>query len=331
MFCIYCGGNNPSDARFCHICGRQMDKTTVALTPDIMPVPPLPGIPMHGIESAPGNVPLVQGTPQISNVPSVPGAPPSAANPIQPGGFPAANTSNPGLAAHAAPSSQIDQPHAAHSLKEADLHAGHPPHLPKHHAPTHPHPGYHPPTHPHPGHHPHMDPHTHPEYDPQARPLRETPSRPNSLQSGAASQALSGGVKVAGHISRRALLIALGGAAAVATVGASIVYVNNAISTPQKTISNYLEALKRRDGKAAYEQLSSRFQRQVNEQQYISAANFAGGFIGSYTISNVQENDSTATAMVSVTALILTANYTVQLMKENGVWKIDGGTLINIR
>jgi hypothetical protein len=140
---------------------------------------------------------------------------------------------------------------------------------------------------------------------------------------------LSAGVKVAGHISRRAFLIALSGVAAVTVGVGTVVFVNNAISTPEKTISNFLEAVKRRDGQTAYEQLSSRLQSQINEQQYISNTNLVGGFIGSYNISNIQENDSTATASVSFTALIITANYSVELVKENGVWKIDGGTLIN--
>ena len=133
-----------------------------------------------------------------------------------------------------------------------------------------------------------------------------------------------------GQLSRRALLIALGGAATVAVGVGAVVYVNNATSTPEKTISNYLDAIKRRDGKAAYEQLSFRLQSQSNEQQFISGVNLVGGFIGSYTISNVQVNGSTATATVSVTAVIVTINYSVMLVKENDVWKLNGGTLINI-
>ena len=46
-----------------------------------------------------------------------------------------------------------------------------------------------------------------------------------------------------GQLSRRALLIALGGAATVAVGVGAVVYVNNATSTPEKTISNYLDAI----------------------------------------------------------------------------------------
>jgi hypothetical protein len=149
------------------------------------------------------------------------------------------------------------------------------------------------------------------------------------MQSSASQQMVSTGAKVAGHISRRAFLIALGSVATVAVGAGAYVYVNNAISTPEKTISNFLDAIKRRDGQTAFEQLSSRLQSQENEQQYISNINLVGGFIGSYNISNVQQNDTTATATVSITAFIITANYSVALVKENGVWKIDGGTLLN--
>ena len=319
MFCRYCGTANPSDSRFCRICGKQLDGTTITLLPDSStPVLPLPGIPMSGVQSAAENVPLVQGVPQTSDVPSVPGTPSS------PGGHSSAASSTP--LSSPAPQESLHTPHT--SAPSAPSHITYP------HPESHPH-GYrpsHPPPEPH-AEHPHLppEPHPHAEHHPlqHTRPLTESHSRSTPLRSAASQQALSTGVRVAGQISRRALFIALGGAVAVTVGVGTVVYVNNAISTPEKTITTFLEAVKRRDGQTAFEQLSSRLQNQLNEQQYISNINLVGGFIGSYTISDVQESGSTAAASVSFTALILTANYSVELVNENGVWKIDGGTLIN--
>jgi hypothetical protein len=252
----------------------------------------------------------VQGMPEINNIPSVQGAPSSL------GGLSSAAPSVPSQTPHGSAPSVPS--HLTHPLPKENPSGHYPPH-------QHSHPHTEPYQHPHNEHHPH--PHT--EHHTDTQPLSKSQSNSNSLKSAVSQQALSTGVSVAGHISRRAFLIAIGGAAAVTVGVGTVVYVKNAISTPEKTISNFLEAVKRRDGQTAYEQLSSRLQSQINEQQYISNINLVGGFIGSYNISNVQESDSNATASVSFTALIVTANYTVELVKENGVWKIDGGTLIN--
>ncbi len=101
-------------------------------------------------------------------------------------------------------------------------------------------------------------------------------------------------------------------------------------STPEKTISAYIDAIKRRDAPTAYDQLSSRLKSQTNEQQFTSAVDLVGIFIGDYSINNVQVNGSTATAIVTFTAVFFVkVTYTVALVKENDVWKLDGGTLVN--
>lgn len=142
----------------------------------------------------------------------------------------------------------------------------------------------------------------------------------------------STGAKTAGNLSRRALFLLLaGGTAAAATAGGAIVIHNLITSTPEKTISAFMDALKNRDGQGAYNQLSTHLQSLNNEQQYINTIRTWGGVVSSYSISNVQVNGNNATADVSVTALFfLTANYTVTLVNENGTWKIDGGNLLNI-
>ena len=139
----------------------------------------------------------------------------------------------------------------------------------------------------------------------------------------------STGVKTAGRLSRRALfLLVAGGTVAVAAGGAAVVYLTT--STPEKTISAFLDALKNRDGQSAYNQLSTHLQSTTDEQNYISTIRAWGGVITSYSISNVQENGNNATADVSVTAaFFVTFTYTVTLVKENGTWKIDGGNLLN--
>jgi hypothetical protein len=314
MFCRYCGTANPDDSRFCRICGKEFEGTTSILTPDSStPFLPLPGIPASGIQPVAENVPTVQGTPQSNNIPSVQGTPSS------PGGHSGAASGSP--LSSPAPRESFQTPHAsAPSVPTQTPHAS-APSVPTH--VTHPFPKEHSP-----GQYPsHL--HSRAEHHSDTRPLSESQSQAASQQSMLTQQALYTGVKVAGHVSRRAFLIALGGAAAVTVGVGTVVYVKNAISTPEKTISTFLEAVKRRDGQTAYEQLSSRLQSQINEQQYISSINLVGGFIGSYNISNIQENNTTATASVSFTAIIITANYSVELVKENGVWKIDGGTLIN--
>lgn len=316
MFCRYCGTSNPTDSRFCRICGKQLDGTTDTLTPDaIAPVLPLIKLTVSDIQPAAGNAPMVQGTPQISGVPSVQGTPSSPGGPTNatPPTHLSSSASQEALRAPNA-SEQSSPSHNSLASQAGSSHV------------THTHSESHPPE-----HHPHMPPHHEPPlHHWHTQSSLELQSHSTSLPSTASQQTLSTGVRVAGHISRRALLIALASGAAVATVGAGVVIYNNAVSTPEKTISNYLDAIKRRDGQTAYEQLSSRFQSQTNEQQFISNVNLAGGFIGSYTISAVQVNGSSAIASVSVTALIVTVNYSVHLVQENGVWKLDGGTLISI-
>ncbi len=317
MLCRYCGTTNPIDARFCCHCGMRIDRATIVLAPaPITSVLPSPGMLVGGIQPVSGTISMVDGASQVSAVPSAYGTPQISSMPPAQGGSPASPSSPISHGASPAQGASLSPPLARpqHPLPETRP-------LPTHQAEPSPHPAH------------HGDAHTadHLESPPRAQPQTGTRSHSTSLQSTMGRQAAAAtGVTVAGQLSRRALLIALGGAATVAVGVGAVVYVNNATSTPEKTISNYLEAVKRRDGKTAYEQLSSRLQSQSNEQQFISGVNLVGGFIGSYTISNVQENGSTATATVSVTALIVTINYSVMLVKENGVWKLNGGTLINI-
>ncbi|TMF41932.1 MAG: hypothetical protein E6I32_19270, partial [Chloroflexi bacterium] len=216
-------------------------------------------------------------------------------------------------------------------------HPGHPAHFT---GPIQGHPGHHlpQPSHPahftgpiqgHPVHHP-----SHPGHFQQSGPQHysHSPQYPQHLQQGGqqayapsdhlrppmSQKIASTGVKTAGRLSRRALfLLVAGGTVAVAAGGAAVVYLTT--STPEKTISAFLDALKNRDGQSAYNQLSTHLQSTTDEQNYISTIRAWGGVITSYSISNVQENGNNATADVSVTAaFFVTFTYTVTLVKENG-------------
>ena len=338
MFCIQCGSYNPDHAQFCGVCGYRgrEDRDSSGMIPG-------PSMPIGGAQ--PGSVPMAQATPQIGQVPYVQGTP----SPSAPGSVPLAQHINipPGSSSPLAPSEAMRFPQTdPHPYPQ---HPGHPAHFT---GPIQGHPGHHlpQPSHPahftgpiqgHPVHHP-----SHPGHFQQSGPQHYSHSTqyPQHLQQGGqqayapsdhlrppmSRKIASTGVKTAGRLSRRALfLLVAGGTVAVAAGGAAVVYLTT--STPEKTISAFLDALKNRDGQSAYNQLSTHLQSTTDEQNYISTIRAWGGVITSYSISNVQENGNNATADVSVTAaFFVTFTYTVTLVKENGTWKIDGGNLLSI-
>lgn len=112
-------------------------------------------------------------------------------------------------------------------------------------------------------------------------------------------------------------------------------YINR--STPQKTLQAFCTAFQNNDSHAAYVTLSSRVQQQTSEQRFAQGfdqleqafnAPQAGG-LRSCDVSNVQENGSSATGVVtmSVNKLSTTLVYDATLVNENGNWKIDKLTL----
>lgn len=72
MFCLYCGSQLPDDAVFCGQCGRKQSRLTSS---PVLPVPISPATPVSSGQFPSGNVPMVQGTPQVSSIPMVPGSP----------------------------------------------------------------------------------------------------------------------------------------------------------------------------------------------------------------------------------------------------------------
>ena len=113
------------------------------------------------------------------------------------------------------------------------------------------------------------------------------------------------------------LLVAAGG------VG-GYVYLNR--STPEKTITTYCNALQSGDYQTAYNQLSSSLTSKFTESQFaqLSQVGFAAvGGLKSCTVSNVQENGSTATGTITATfGNGKTQSSPISLVNQNGTWKL---------
>ena len=125
---------------------------------------------------------------------------------------------------------------------------------------------------------------------------------------------------------RRAYFIALALIILVvlAAVGA-FVYLTR--STPDRTLATYCDALKNGDYPTAYNQLSTRAMNSLSEAQFAQEWQALGG-VKAWTERNVQEQGSPATATVTFTlGNGQTVLATIQLINENGVWKIDTETI----
>src|SRR5712692_10046912 len=113
------------------------------------------------------------------------------------------------------------------------------------------------------------------------------------------------------------LLVAAGG------VG-GYVYLNR--STPEKTLTTYCNALQSGDYQTAYNQLSSSSTSGLTESQFaqLSQTVFAAvGGLKSCTVSNVQENGSTATGTITATfGNGKTQSSPISLVNQNGTWKL---------
>ncbi len=109
------------------------------------------------------------------------------------------------------------------------------------------------------------------------------------------------------------------------------VYLNR--STPTKTLQAFCTALKNNDPQGAYNQLSARVQSQTTEQGFAQEIqqfnNPLLGGIKDCTVSNVQENGSTASGTITLTfnKVNTPVNLDNNLVNENGTWKVDNGTV----
>ena len=105
------------------------------------------------------------------------------------------------------------------------------------------------------------------------------------------------------------------------------VYLNR--STPTKTLQDFCSALKNNDPQGAFNQLSTHTQSQTTEQRFAQGIqqlnNPVLGGIKDCTVSNVQENGSTATGTITLSFnnVNRTVNLDNNLINENGTWKVD--------
>lgn len=115
-------------------------------------------------------------------------------------------------------------------------------------------------------------------------------------------------------------------------VAAGYIYFNQSPqSTPSKTLQAACDATKSRDYQAQYNLFSSSFQSQIGtEGQYASRsqqANAGKGSIVNCSVSNLVVNGSSASVVAINTygdGSMIT--YDIQLVDENGVWKISNVT-----
>ena len=120
----------------------------------------------------------------------------------------------------------------------------------------------------------------------------------------------------------------------IAAGGGAYYFANR--STPTKTLQAYCDAIKTNNAQEAYNQLSSRVQSQTTLQRFTTNFNTAErllnsplvGGISDCTVSNVQENGSSATGTVMIT--IKNGNRSISsnegLVNDNGTWKINSAS-----
>jgi hypothetical protein len=111
----------------------------------------------------------------------------------------------------------------------------------------------------------------------------------------------------------------------------SLVWLSNGAfqsqSTPDQTLASFCDALNKANYRTAYDQLSKNAQKQMTEQQFASALQQTftrQGGLKDCTTGNIQTNDTTASGMLTMTFQNRkTASYSISLVKEGDVWKID--------
>jgi pSer/pThr/pTyr-binding forkhead associated (FHA) protein len=110
---------------------------------------------------------------------------------------------------------------------------------------------------------------------------------------------------------------------------------NNSISTPEKTLTAFCNAVKSGNYQTAYNQLSVHSRSQETEAQFASSlqqtASKQGGF-KNCTVSGVKSKQTTATGTHTYTfANGKTASYLDSLVTEKSAWKIDSSKTAKIK
>jgi len=128
---------------------------------------------------------------------------------------------------------------------------------------------------------------------------------------------------------RTSLWIALAVILLVLVVGGGTFAYLQIRPTPQKTLQAYCDALKANDAQALYNTLSSSAQAQTSVSQLRQGLNLIEFLLGGIKDcvvngNSVQQNGSTATGTVTITTdRGRTSTATVNLVEENGQWKIE--------
>jgi hypothetical protein len=113
-----------------------------------------------------------------------------------------------------------------------------------------------------------------------------------------------------------------------ALVTVRLISLQNTLNSPQVTIDTFYSALHVNDYQTAYNQLSSGFQQRYTFPSFRATFELIGT-LASYQISNLQTRNNQASATVKVTLVKGDGGTTVdeiknvQLVQENGDWKID--------
>jgi hypothetical protein len=112
-----------------------------------------------------------------------------------------------------------------------------------------------------------------------------------------------------------------------AAITINLLSIQSSLNSPQTTLDNFYSALHTRDYQTAYNQLSSSYQSRITEDSFRATFELIGT-IESYQITNLQTQGDQATATVRVTLVkpdggTVNETKTVQLLQENGNWKIS--------
>ena len=115
-----------------------------------------------------------------------------------------------------------------------------------------------------------------------------------------------------------------------AAVMVNVLSVQNSLNSPQATVDDFYSALQVQNYQTAYDQLSSGYQSRLTQSSFRATFELIGT-IENHQIGNVQTQNNQASAAVKVTLSTpdggtVNETKTVQLVQENGTWKINNVT-----
>ncbi len=107
----------------------------------------------------------------------------------------------------------------------------------------------------------------------------------------------------------------------------NLLSVQSGLNSPQATLDGFYSALHIQDYQTAYNQLSSSYQKRISQSSFRAAFELMGT-IDSYQIGSIQTQNNLASGTVQVTldtpgGGTVHETKSVQLIQENGVWKIN--------